>query len=107
MLEKICYRQWPNAYRISNDTVELIVLTDVGPRVIRYAFLDDDNVLHEIPEEAGLVGGDQFRLYGSQSDLWRPGRPFARIHPEGARHVQMRFGDRRTPITHIRDTGRT
>jgi hypothetical protein len=69
MLEKISYRQWRNAYRVSNDTVELIVLADVGPRVIRYAFLDDDNVLHEISKEAGLVGGDQFRLYGGHR-LW-------------------------------------
>src|SRR5437879_1982445 len=69
MLEKISYRQWNNAYRIFNDTVELIVLADVGPRVIRYASIDGDNVLHEVAQDAGLIGGGQFRLYGGHR-LW-------------------------------------
>jgi hypothetical protein len=69
MLEKTPYCGWNNAYRIFNDTVELIVLADVGPRVIRYAFLDDQNIFHEVPEDAGVVGGDQFRLYGGHR-LW-------------------------------------
>lgn len=69
MLEKISYRQWKNAYRIFNNTVELIVLADVGPRVIRYAFLGSNNIFHEVPEDAGLVGGDEFRLYGGHR-LW-------------------------------------
>src|SRR2546430_1988076 len=30
MLERILYRGWSNAYRLSNGTVELIVLADVG-----------------------------------------------------------------------------
>jgi len=69
MLEKISYRQWNDAYRIWNDTVELVVLADVGPRVIRYAFIGGDNIFHEVSEDAGLVGGDQFRLYGGHR-LW-------------------------------------
>jgi hypothetical protein len=31
MLERTSYRGWENAYRISNDTIELVVLADVGP----------------------------------------------------------------------------
>jgi len=69
MLEKISYQEWNNAYRIFNDTVELVVLADVGPRVIRYAFLGSNNIFHEVPEDAGLVGGNQFRLYGGHR-LW-------------------------------------
>ena len=69
MVEQVSYREWHNAYRFFNDTVELIVLADVGPRVIRYSFIDDDNIFHEVPEDAGLVGGNEFRLYGGHR-LW-------------------------------------
>lgn len=69
MVEKISYRQWNNAYRIFNDTAELIVPADIGPRVIRYAFVGAGNIFHEVPEDAGLVGGNEFRLYGGHR-LW-------------------------------------
>ena len=38
-VEKTAYAGWPNCYRITNGEVELIVTTDVGPRVIRYGFV--------------------------------------------------------------------
>src|SRR5438445_11432964 len=69
MVEKISYRGWKNAYRISNATVELIVLADVGPRIIWYGFVGGDNILHEVAADAGLSGGSQFRLYGGHR-LW-------------------------------------
>ena len=34
MIEQISYRGWENVYRISNATVELVVLADVGPRIL-------------------------------------------------------------------------
>jgi len=64
MVEKISYRGWKNAYRISNATVELIVLADVGPRIIWYGFVGGDNILHEVAADAGLSGGSEFHLYG-------------------------------------------
>jgi hypothetical protein len=69
MIEKIAYRNWQDAWRISNDTVELIVLADVGPRIVRYGFCGDDNVFFEVPADAGLMGGSDFRLYGGHR-LW-------------------------------------
>jgi len=74
MIEKISYRGWPNAYRLSNGIVELIVLADVGPRVISYKFVGDENQFYEIEEQAGLTSGAQFRLYGGHR-LW--------VSPEG------------------------
>ena len=70
MLERINYRGWQNSYRIFNPTVELVVLADVGPRIISYGFRNGENVLHEVPEHAGLTGGREFRLYGGHR-LWR------------------------------------
>jgi hypothetical protein len=69
MVERTSYRGWNNAYRICNQTVELIVLADVGPRIIRFGFPKGDNVLHEVAADAGLSGGDEFRLYGGHR-LW-------------------------------------
>jgi hypothetical protein len=69
MLERISYRRWENAYRISNATIELVVLADVGPRIVSYAFIGSENIFHEVPEQAGLTGGSDFRLYGGHR-LW-------------------------------------
>jgi hypothetical protein len=69
MVEKISYRGWNNSWRLSNGTVDLIVLADVGPRILRYGFCGAENVFHEIPSEAGLTAGTDFRLYGGHR-LW-------------------------------------
>jgi hypothetical protein len=63
-VEKINYRGWPNCYRLSNDVVDLIVTTDVGPRVIRFGFVGEDNQFKEYTEMLGQVGGDEWRIYG-------------------------------------------
>ena len=67
--EKIEYQGWPNCYRISDDEVELIVTSDVGPRIIRYGFVGGQNMFVELEEDLGKTGGDQWRLFGG-SRLW-------------------------------------
>lgn len=50
--EKVPYLGYPNNIRISNGTVELIIPTDYGPRIMRYAFVgsgDQGNVFATIP----------------------------------------------------------
>ncbi len=69
MIEKISWHGWKNVYRIWNDTVQVLVLADAGPRVMWYGFHDRDNLLHEIAGDAGRSGGDEFRLYGGHR-LW-------------------------------------
>lgn len=69
MVENISYCGWANAWRVSNGTVELVVLADVGPRIVRYAFRGAENILYEVASEAGLIGGTDFRLYGGHR-LW-------------------------------------
>jgi len=68
-VEKREYRGWPNAYFLSNGFVELVVLADVGPRVVRYALAGGENQFHEFENQAGLRGGLDFRLYGGHR-LW-------------------------------------
>jgi len=69
MQTKFNYAGWPNCVRLSNGQIELIITTDVGPRVIRYGFIGGQNLFHEAAEDAGKTGGDQWRSYGGHR-LW-------------------------------------
>src|SRR5690606_22097884 len=68
--EKVDYQGWPNCLRLSNDTVELIVTTDVGPRIIHFGWKGKgQNLFYINPKSAGKTGGDDWRLYGGHR-LW-------------------------------------
>ncbi|MBV8475615.1 MAG: hypothetical protein JO266_23280 [Acidobacteria bacterium] len=69
MVEKIKWGGWKNVYRIWNDSIEVRVLADVGPRIVWYGWNEGENVLHEVRSEAGLTGGNEFHLYGGHR-LW-------------------------------------
>jgi hypothetical protein len=63
------YGGWPNCCRLSNDRVDLVITTDVGPRIIRFGFRDRRNEFCEVAETLGQTGGDAWRLYGGHR-LW-------------------------------------
>jgi len=69
MIERVVYRGWENCWRLANGTAELLVLADVGPRVIWYGMRGGENQLHEVEEDAGRKGSMEFRLYGGHR-LW-------------------------------------
>ncbi|HEY8464153.1 MAG TPA: hypothetical protein VIM29_09070 [Bacillota bacterium] len=70
-IERINYRGWPNCYRISdsNSQLEVVVTTDVGPRIIRCALAGKANLFQEFPAEIGQTGGQEWRMYGGHR-LW-------------------------------------
>ena len=68
-MEQIEYGGWPNCVRLSNDRIELVATTDVGPRIIRFGFSGGRNLFKEFPETLGKTGGDAWRLYGGHR-LW-------------------------------------
>ncbi len=90
--EKVAYKGWPNCYRLSNGTIDLIVTGDVGPRIIRLGFAGEDNEFAEFPE-VGQTGGDEWRIYGGHR-LWHAPEAQPRTY----------FPDN-SPIT-VRDRGR-
>jgi hypothetical protein len=47
-IEKTKFSIYGECYRLSNGTVELLITTDVGPRVISYKFVDGANILAEL-----------------------------------------------------------
>jgi hypothetical protein len=68
-MEKVTYKGWQNCYRLSNGLVDLIVTTDVGPRIMRFGFVGGENELKEYEEMMGKTGGDEWRIYGGHR-LW-------------------------------------
>ncbi len=68
-IRKVSYGGWSNCYRLSNDLVDLVATTDVGPRIIRFGFVGQENEFKEYGEMMGKKGGRQWRIYGGHR-LW-------------------------------------
>jgi len=68
-IEKTNYKGWPNSYRISNGEVEVVVTSDIGPRVIRYGFPGGQNLFKEFTEGLGKSGEETWQLRGGHR-IW-------------------------------------
>jgi len=68
-LEKVPYLGLPNCFRLSNGTAEVVVASDVGPRVLRYALAGGENILGEHPDAAVGTEWGTFKPYGGHR-LW-------------------------------------
>jgi len=99
MLEIINYAGWPNCARIYNDTIELIVTLDVGPRVIRLGLPGGQNLMKEFAPDLGHIGGDLFRFYGGHRFWHSPEHPTRTYHPDNqpVRYNLVEGGLRITP----------
>ncbi|MFA7406240.1 MAG: hypothetical protein WCY93_00160 [Anaerolineaceae bacterium] len=69
MLEKVPYGGWDNCYRLCNGKVELLLTGDVGPRIIRFSFINEFNVFKEYPDQIGKTIGNQWLIFGGHR-LW-------------------------------------
>ena len=92
-LEKVNYHGWPNSYRLSNGVVELIVTSDVGPRLIHFSFVGEDNEFVTIPEVMGKVGGSEWRLYGGHRFWHAPEHPVRTYYPDNVPVTFEEHGD--------------
>lgn len=68
-MEKVVYGGWPNCIRMSNGRIELVATTDVGPRIIRFGFIGQDNEFYENTDSLGKTGGIEWMAYGGHR-LW-------------------------------------
>ncbi|MGJ3240870.1 MAG: hypothetical protein ACFE0Q_19335 [Anaerolineae bacterium] len=68
-VEKTAFGGWENCYHLYNDHMDVIVTTDVGPRVIYFGLRNGTNMFHTVPEHLGKTGGDEWRAYGGHR-LW-------------------------------------
>jgi hypothetical protein len=93
-VNQVEYHGWKNALSVCNDTVRLVILTDVGPRILFYGFVDAPNEFHEVAEHAGLTEGDEFRSYGGHR-LWVSPEVERTYYPD---NIQVRISRRGSAI---------
>lgn len=74
------YAGWNRCLFIENDTVQLVITLEVGPRILRYAPLDGQNMFYEFPEHIGRTGDDHWNNYGGHR-LWTAPEEFPRSYP--------------------------
>ncbi len=68
-IEKTEYQGWPNCYRVTNGEIELVITADVGPRIMRCAFVGGQNLFMEFKDQLGGRAEREFQLRGGHR-LW-------------------------------------
>jgi hypothetical protein len=68
-VEKISCHGLPNCYKLSNGTIEVVVATDIGPRILAYRFVGGENVLGEVPDAVMTTALGEFKPRGGHR-LW-------------------------------------
>jgi hypothetical protein len=68
-MERIKYFDWPNCVRLSNDEVDLVATTDVGPRIIRFGFVGAENEFRDDLDLSAETEHGSWRIYGGHR-LW-------------------------------------
>lgn len=91
MIEKVEHQSLPNCLRLSNGEAEIIVTTDVGPRVISYRLKGGEEILgwHGEAKVETVLG--EFKPYGGHR-LW--------IAPE---HMPNSYAPDNAPVEHFFD----
>jgi hypothetical protein len=68
-MEKINYKNLPNCIRLTNGAVEIIVTTDVGPRIIGYNLVGGENILGVHMDARVETALGEFKPFGGHR-LW-------------------------------------
>jgi len=98
------YGGWDNCIRLSNENIELIATTDVGPRIIRFGFIREQNMFREFASEMGKKGGNEYRLYGGTRFWHGPEASPRCYYPD---NVQVKYEWDGKTLTLIQDTEKT
>lgn len=80
---RIEYKGWKNALRISNGTVELVVVPSIGGRIMHYGYAGGPNLLWENKTVAGkpIPSGEWANTGGDKVWPW-PQDDWAKLHPK-------------------------
>jgi hypothetical protein len=78
-IEKTAWGGWPNCHRISNGEIELIVTSDIGPRIMRCGFMGGQNFFRVFDEQAGKFGEPDWQLRGGHR-IWLAPEDFKRTY---------------------------
>ncbi|MDX2153793.1 MAG: hypothetical protein SFV54_23830 [Bryobacteraceae bacterium] len=88
-VEKVAYQGWPNCYRVTNGEVEVVVTSDIGPRIMRYAFVGGRNFFAEFKDALGKSGEKEWVARGGHRIWIGPEDPVYTYAPDNA-PVQVR-----------------
>ena len=101
MIETVEYRGWKNNLRIANESAELVVTLDVGPRVIAYRKPGGFNVMKNYDEQMGGTGEKAWQIRGGIAVLAGPRgldpHLLPRQPPRRPREARSDFAARFTP----------
>lgn len=74
------YAGWEKCLFMENEVVQLVITLEVGPRIIRYALIDGENMLCEKEDQVGTKGADEWQIYGGHR-LWAAPEVHPRTYP--------------------------
>lgn len=101
--DKIYYGGWPDCVKLYNAAVEVIITTGIGPRIIHFGFVGEQNILYTSPEDSGKTGGNDWRIYGGHR-LWiAPEAIPLSYHPDNSA-VECIFSNRTLTVTAPRES---
>jgi hypothetical protein len=100
MMEIVYFEGWPNCIRLSNREIELIITTDVGPRIIRCGYINGQNLLYVSGSEKGKTGGAEWHIYGGHR-LWHAPEVMPRTYFPDNNPVNFVFDGNTLKLTQI------
>ena len=68
-MNRIEFNGWADCVSLSNEEIELVVTTAVGPRIVRVGFVGGKNLFAEIAGQQGGTGEDEWMIRGGHR-LW-------------------------------------
>ena len=98
MIEKCSYSGWANCLRLFNCDVDLVLTTDVGPRVIRYGFIGGQNLFKEFAEQMGGCGERAWQPRGGHR-IWMAPEIVPETYAPDNSPVHATFGEDRVELT--------
>ncbi len=96
-MEKIQYQNLSNCIRLTNGEIEVVVTTEVGPRIVRYSFVGGENILgwHEDAKVETELG--EFRPFGGHR-LWIAPENMPNSYAPDNEPVEYFFDDEKNSI---------
>lgn len=98
MQEHVNFEGWTNCIKLRNSKVELIVTTDIGPRIIRFGYIDGQNLFYVSPADKGKTGGNDWHLYGGHR-FWHAPEIAPRSYSPDNSHVKYTWDGKTLKLT--------
>ena len=87
-IKETSYKDYGKCIAVSNGTIEFYVTVDVGPRIIRYGFVNGDNIFCENNKETKKVPSGDWKIRGGHR-LWHSPEADPRTYMPDNDHVEF------------------